>query len=401
MSRDQRPGRSRLTPTDALVVGFTGLRSRPLRAALSALGIAVGIAAAVAVLGISASSQANLLDQLGREGNLLTVAAGRSLSGAPAPLPPQAAGMIGRIPPVQRVTATALVPGATVRRTAAVPTLQTGGISVAATGLDLLNTVDGRVARGAFLNAATSHYPAVVLGAAAAQTLGIDAVPPGTQVYIGTGYFSVVGILDPVSIAPEIDQSALVGFPAATSLLGLAAGPTQIYLRCVPDQVRQVAAVLPFTADPASPEAVQVRRPSDLLAARAQAKTEFTGLFVGLGAVALFVGAVGIANVMVVSVLERRGEIGLRRALGAKRVHIAVQFIVEAAVLAALGGLAGILLGAAGTAGYAVATSQQAVLPLSATLPAAAAAPVVGILAGLYPALRAARLDPATALASP
>ena len=383
---------------DLVLGGLLSLRARKLRAALSALGIAIGIAAGVAVLGISASSKADLLSQLGAEANLLTVSAGQGADGSAAPLPLTAEAMIGRIPPVESVTAVGYVPGATVLRTAVVPAVDSGGISVLAAQPGLLRTLGGSVAHGTFLNAATERYPAVVLGAVAAQTLGIDRVPPGTQVYLGGRYFTVIGILRPVPLAPEIDEAALVGFPVASTLLALGGHPTELYLRALPGQVQAVDSVLPFTANPAQPEGVQVSRPSSILAARAAAGTAFTGLFLALGVVAAAVGGVGIANIMVISVLERRTEVGLRRALGAARWHVGTQFLVESLLLSVLGGAAGVLLGAAATAGYAIKADQPAVLPAIAVAAGLGIAAVTGALAGVYPAVKAARLAPAEAL---
>ena len=377
-----------------------GLRARRLRTGLAALGIGIGIAAIVGVLGVSASSEANLLAQLGQLGNLLTVGTGQSFAGDTTPLPTTAVGMIRRVPPVRTVSAIGVVGGATVRRTEAVPSTDNGGITVAATDLGLLSTVDGSVASGVFLNAATARHPAVVLGHAAALTLGIPHAAPGTQVYLGGHYFTVVGILAPVTGAPEIDETALIGFPEAGTLFGATGNPSLVYVRTDPDQVVAVQHVLAVTANPAYPEAVQVNRPSAALAARAATQGAFTSLFFGLGAVALLVGGVGIGNVMVISVLERRSEIGLRRALGASRGQVAVQFLTESLLVSGCGGLVGVVLGAAVTAGFAGLRHVPVVMPMAAPGIGLGAAVGVGLLAGIWPALRAARLSPTEALRS-
>jgi putative ABC transport system permease protein len=391
---------ARLPAREALALGALGLRARRVRAALSALGIAIAVAAMVAVLGIAASAQADLLTELGTQGNLLTVASGQTFDGNPTPLPATAEAMIGRIPPVQSVTAVGTVPGATVRRTAAIPAIDTGGISVLAAETSLLGTVSGALLRGQFLGEVSRAYPQTVLGYSAARTLGIDALSSTTQVYLGDRYFVVIGVLAPISVAPEIDDAALVSFPVADTLLGLGGHPTRIYLRVDPERVGQVVAVLPFTASPDRPEAVSVRRPSDVLLARIKAKTAFVGLFLGLGAVALLVAGVGVANIMVISVLERRGEIGLRRAFGARRRDVAAQFLLESALLAGGGGALGVGLGCVATAVAAHLGHNSLAIPPQAPLAGLGAALCVGVLAGVYPALRAARLAPAEALRS-
>jgi putative ABC transport system permease protein len=385
---------------DALSVGGVGLRTRRLRAALSGLGIAIGIAAMVAVLGVSESSRADLIAELDRLGtNLLTVAPGQTFKGDAATLPPSATGMIGRIPDVDAVAATSPI-DANVYRSDRIDPDETSGIAVRAAEVGLLDTLNGRITSGTWLNAATDRYPAVVLGSVAASRLGIDHAGPDVSVWLGDQWFTVVGILDTLPLAPEIDRAVLIGFPAAESLFAHDGAPGTIYLRTQPDSVDAVRALLPPTADPENPEEVNVSRPSDALSARAAAKATFTALLLGLGAVALLVGGVGIANVMVISVLERRSEIGLRRALGATRGNVRSQFLIEALLLAGLGGLGGVALGSAVTAAYGRSQGWIVVVPVAGLAGGVIAALAIGALAGVYPAIRAARLAPTEALRS-
>ena len=391
-------GASRLLPADLLRVGAVGLRTRRLRAALSGLGIAIGIASMVAVLGLSASSRAGLLDELDRLGtNLLTAAPGQTLGGDEAVLPRRTRKVISRLGGVQQV-ATVRALDATVRRSDRIDPDETGGITVGAADPALLATLGGTMARGRFLNAATAHTSAVVLGALAAERLGVDR--PGMLVDIGGRRWTVVGILAALDLAPEIDRAALVGYAAAARELGEERSASTVYLRADPAAVNRVRALLPSAVNPANPEEVQVSRPSDALAARAAADSALTGLFLGLGAVALLVGGIGIANTMVISVLERRSEIGLRRALGATRGHVRAQFVVESLLLAVAGGLAGVAIGALVTGGYAKTRGWTAVVPPEALAGGIAGALLIGAAAGLYPAARAARLSPTEALRS-
>ncbi len=391
--------RRRLALSDLTRLSTVGLRTRKLRAGLSALGIAIGVAAIVAVLGLSASSQAGLLDEINQLGtNLLTVSNGQSLAGATAELPTTAPGMIGRIGGVQQVQSTGTVSGANAYRNPYIPAVETNGLSVQAASLDLLPVLATTVAQGHYLNAATAREPVAVLGASSAQLLGIDRIYPGERIWMGGQWFYVVGILKRAVLASAIDSSVLVGYPAAEEYLGFDGHPSTTYLRAESDRVDAVDELLAATANPESPSAVNVSQPSSALVAQADAKSALNGLFLGLGAVALLVGAVGVANIMIISVIERRSEIGLRRALGATRGQIRGQFLSEAILLGLIGGAVGVVLGAVSTAVYAHTKHWTTVIPTEAWAGGIAASLIIGAVAGLIPAIRAARLSPTEAL---
>lgn len=397
-SRPRTADRSHLRPRDLARVGVIGLRIRRLRTALTALGIAIGIAAMVAVVGISSSSKADLIAQIDALGtDLLRVAPGQTMFGDDVTLPEQSRGMADRIGPVTTTAGITGVKG-TVRRTDAVDSSITSGIQVLAADLETLDATGAELTDGRFLDAASEDVPTVVLGAKAAERLGIRSLNGNPRVYIGGEWFAVIGILDDVPLAPELDSAALIGYPVAEELFETTRSPSTLYVRTTPEQVENVRGVLARSIRPDAPSEVDVSRPSDALEARAKTDEALQNLLLGLGAVALVVGGVGITNVMVISVLERRNEIGVRRALGAKRVHIAGQFLAEAGMLATLGGLAGVSLGAGVTAAYAHSRGWLVDVPVNALAGGAAAALAVGLIAGVSPAIRAARLDPADAL---
>jgi putative ABC transport system permease protein len=398
MTIPSTPAPSRLRTRDAIRVAGTGLHARPLRAILSALGIAVGIAAMLAVVGISASSRAEVDQQLQALGtNLLTVEPGQTLGGEQAELPPESVEMVDRLDQVEAVSATGSV-DASVYRTDRIEETQTNGLAVLATRPDLLDTVGAEVRSGRWLDDALDDYPAVVLGANAAERMGIERVDGSVTVWLGEDWFTVVGVLDAVPLAPELDSAVMIGWPAATDLLGFDGAPTTIYERSVESAVDDVRAILPETVDPSNPEEVAVSRPSDALAAQAAADETLTTLLLALGGVALLVGGIGVANTMVIAVLERRSEIGLRRALGATRGHIRIQFLGESMLLAGLGGVGGSILGATVTAVFAEARNWPVSMPAWVLAGVAGSTILVGALAGAYPATRAAAMSPTAAL---
>jgi putative ABC transport system permease protein len=395
------PAAARLRPADVAALASIGLRTRKLRAGLSATGIAIGVAAIVAVLSLAASAKAVLLTEIARLGtNLLTVTNGQTLSGDTAELPGAAPGMIARLPGVTAVQDTGTVNGVSVYKSPLIPSIETNALSVDAATLGLPAAAGTSLAQGRYLNAATAREPVVVLGATTAQLLGIDRIQPGMRIWVSGQWFYLTGILSKDTYAPEIDTAVLVGFPAAEKYLHFDGHPSQIYVRTVDTQAAatRVDSMLGAQANPESPSEVTVSRPSDALTAQADAKGTLDTLFLGLGAVALLVGAIGVANIMVIAVLERRSEIGLRRALGATRGQIRTQFLAEATLLSLAGGATGVAVGAAASAIYAHGHGEAIVIPPQAWAGGLAAAVVIGALAGLLPAIRAARLSPTQAL---
>jgi putative ABC transport system permease protein len=391
---------ARLPVLQLLGTALQGPRTRRLRAALSALGIAIGIGAMVAVVGVSASAQANLLAEIDALGtNLLTVTPGQTFVGANEVLPDSSVPMIEHMQQVDSDVAVYQVSSANVYRSPLVPQSETGGIGIDAAADNLPEVLGTSMASGHFLDAVGDRYPEVVLGAQAAGVLQITDRPPGhVMVYLGNTWFTVVGILKPVLLDPSLDSDAFISLPVAERMFQIKPNPSEIYVRANVNAVNKVSGLLAATADPQQPDGVQISRPTNAIEARAAAKGQFTTLLLGLGAVALLVGMIGIANIMVIGVLERSGEIGLRRALGATKRHIWAQFLAESALLAVLGGIGGLLLGAGATALYAQGRNEPFVIPLYALIAAPTAGLVIGTIAGLYPAMTAARLSPTEAL---
>lgn len=388
--------RARLRPTDRLRVGLRGLFSRPGRTLFTAIGIGIGIASMITVVGISASSRADLLAELDELGtDLLRIQPGQSVFGDSATLPTDAAAMIGSVPTVTDSAGTTRL-SADVQRNRY--TDDPNGLTVVSTDGTIEQTLRLEVAAGRMINAGTDELPVAVLGSVAAERLGITDLAGGPTVWIAGTEFQVIGILETHPLHPDLDRSVLIGHDHAVDTYDVEPNNTDIYVRVDPDAIEATRPILARMANPAAPNEVQVSRPSDALQARASVDTNLQNLLLALGGVALLVGGVGIANIMVISVIERRSEIGLRRALGATRGHIRSQFVVESIALAALGGISGVIIGALATWAYATSQDWTVSVPAKALAGGVGIALIVGAIAGLYPATRAARLDPSDAV---
>ena len=391
----------RLTPADLARTAWLGIAGRPQRTVLAALGVALGIAALIALTGVSASNRAHLLAELDALGADLAVVTPATAGDQPAvPLPESAPEQVARQDGVERVGVFETAPeGLSVYRTDLVPETETNGISVSVARPDVREAISAELSSGRWFDDATRGLPVTVLGATAAERLGANRA--GDRVLVGGEWYGVLGILGSAGLATDIDTAAILGdrWVRAHFTGDTIGGIAAIYVRAEPGRIDAVRDILAAAASPGSPF-VAVTKLSDLARARTSADDSLAALGVALAGIALLVGGVGIANTMVVSVLERRGEIGLRRALGARPGQIAVQFVTEATVLSLIGGLAGVTLGAGAAAVVAALTRQVLVIPPEALAAGPLLAVLVGAVAGLPPAVRAAGLPPPPALRS-
>ena len=390
--------KQRLKIKDLFFVALYGVRARRGRAALTSIGIGIGIAAIVAVTGISASGRADLLATLESLGtNLIKASPQAGFFGTQEKLPDGVVGMVERIGPVEEVTSTTQT-DLIVRRSDFISEFEGGGISTIATSPELLQVVGGNLIEGRFIQDGLSNIPVTVLGSVTASRLGINTLETPTKILIGNEWFGVVGILDELKIHPDLDRSVFIGYGVAKTLFDIDKEPTTIYVRANPTYIEDVVEVIAPSMNPENPDQVQVSRPSDALEAQEAADAAFTNLLLGLGSVALLVGGVAIANVMVMSVLERRMEIGVRRSIGATRKEIRYQFLLESIVLSGIGGLVGVVLGTGVTLGYTNYTDIVFSIPVSQVLGAILLALLIGAISGVYPAIKASKIQPAEAV---
>lgn len=391
----------RLRPSDLARTAWLGVASRPQRTVLAALGIALGIASLVALTGAAASNRAQLLAELDAMGaDLAVVAPGAGPDRELVPLPDAAPDTVARQDAVARIGVFETAPeGVAVYRTDLVPETETNGLSLAVARPDVFDAIEATLADGRWFDRATRALPVAVLGAVAAERLGLARA--GDRILVGGEWYGVLGVLDSAGLATGIDTAVILGDRwVRAHYTGETVGDVSaIYVRAEPGRIDRVRDVLAGAAAPGSPY-VSVTKLSDLAQARSTADDALTALGLVLGGIALLIGGVGIANTMVVSVMERRGEIGLRRALGARPGQIAAQFVAEAGILSFLGGVTGLALGSAAALVIAAVSAQPVVVPVEVVLGGPALAVAVGAVAGLQPAARAARLSPTAALRS-
>ncbi len=394
--------RSRLRLIDVLGQAVSGLTSRKLRTALTALGISIGIASLISIQGITEANQADAraeIDALGSD--FLYITPGTGITEDAVLLPDAPAMLDTHLTDLEYVAALYPV-DARARRNELIPEAQTGGVTVSAVtsaDLDLLEPVNGSVDLGRFHDPTSVEVPSVVLGSLAAERLGIRHLTGHPTINISGTNFSVIGVLDEFeTLNTDLNRTAIIGLTVAVELFETADNPGAIYAQVRPEQLDEVRDLIPAQANPFAPGEVAVSRPTEALEIREVIDETFARILQALALIVLAVGGIGIANIMVISVIERRGEIGLRRSLGATRRHIASQFIVESTVLSLLGGVLGVAIGVAIVIGYARYKDFQAIIPWFWLTIGVAAAFALGAIAGLYPAWRASRLDPAEAV---
>ena len=390
--------KNKLRTRDLFFVAVYGVKARKGRAALTSIGIGIGIAAIVAVSGIAASGSADLLSTLESLGtNLVKASPQAGFFGTQEELPEGVIGMVERIGPVEEVTSTTQT-DLLVRRSNFISEFEGGGISTIVTSSELLNVIGGKLSEGRFITDGLSDLPVTVLGNVTAKRLGITNLSKPTKILIDDEWFGVIGIVEELKIHPDLDRSVFIGYGAAKKLFDINEEPTTIYLRANPTFIEDVVEVIAPSMNPENPDQVEVSRPSDALEAQQAVEASFTNLLLGLGSVALLVGGVAIANVMVMSVLERRMEIGVRRSIGATRREIRYQFLLESVVLSGIGGLVGVMLGSLITLAYTNYTNIVFSIPVWQILGAVVLALLIGAISGVYPAIKASKIQPAEAV---
>ncbi len=396
--------RSVLRPADLLDEMLAGVFARPVRALLTTLGTVLGLASLIATLGLSRTAGSQIIDQFDEltASQVMVTARSNGRGGTVAALPWNVEDRLDRLNGVVASGAVADVvnPGAV--RT--VPVVDLAGqydhvVPVLATSAGVLDAVRGHVAVGRWFDAGHVERgdPVAVIGADLAADLAIRRLDVQPGLYVGEHYFTVIGIVDEALRDRGLLGSVMLTSSAAARYFDVTR-PERVVIEVELGAGRLTAAQAPIALSPSAPENLSAAAPTLPQAARDRVAGDVDSLFLLLGIVSLVVGAIGIANVTLVTVMERTGEIGLRRALGAQRRHIAAQFLGESAAIGLVGGVIGAAVGLLLVVGVSAAKGWTPVLDPWMPLAAPPVGALVGLLAGLYPAIRAARMEPVEAL---
>lgn len=383
---------------ELLGVSIGGLSARKIRTLLIMLGPVLGAAGIVAAVGLNESAKGNVretLEQLGT--NLIVANADGTFGAGEAPTLPDDAVMRARnVSTVERATGITEIAGIAVAPSeGGREFFQTVPVPLLSADLDLLDVIDTEMRHGRFLSAAdeANGFRVAVLGEDLADDYQYLPGEERTVSVDGIAY-AVIGVLRRAALVPDLDTAVIIPKAAAEDDFDIDQAPTRLFIRAAEGAVDSTADALPVAINLGGSEGVAVVVPSDLLEAQGEVDTTLRNVLFLMGGLALLVGGVGIANVMSISVIQRSGEIGIRRALGHTKTTIALQFVLEALFVGIVGGALGV------GAGIVVIYLVSAILGWVATLNmalfvvAGLMALAVSIVAGLYPAWKAARLEP-------
>ncbi|MEV1061597.1 ABC transporter permease [Streptomyces sp. NPDC050263] len=391
---------------DLWTEALAGVLARPTRSALTTLGTVLGITTLVITIGVSATAGNQIV---GRFDALTATSVTVEVPGPAGSVPLvdwSGVNAVGRLAGVESVAAIADSTDTASVQVRANDVVSPGDVTdqtmaVLAASPTLPAAVRGRMTTGRFFDDGNiaRHDRVAVLGDQAARLLGINSVRDSPAVFLKGQAYTVIGILGDAEREQQLSTGVILPPTTAEDQLGLGT-VTRVLINTALGAAKQVAHQAPIALAPGAEDALAVTAPPDPAKARKGVQGDVNGLFLVLGLVSLVVGAIGIANVTLVTVMERIGEIGLRRALGASRRQVAGQFLVESTTIGLLGGVIGAVLGMVVVVAVSAVRDWTPVLDVRLAFGAPVAGALVGLLAGLYPSLRASRMEPVDALRS-